>query len=236
MEKEIKNEEVVNEVQEEVKQEEKVEEVKLNVYQKISKIMSEVEYLKKDDKVITNQKTGAGYNAITEEKVTTAVRNAMVKYGIVIIPIEQEHKREDEILKDYQGNEKVSRLTTVDTKYRIQNIDDKDDYVIAVSSGTGADTQDKGIGKAMTYSYKYLLLRTFAIPTGEDTDKISSEVYDSQFNRNEINEIKEKIKNYETKASAKLKEMGKRLSELNEEELRILLNDLYEEETKWMRG
>ena len=236
MEKEIKNEEVVNEVQEEVKQEEKVEEVKLNVYQKISKIMSEIEYLKKDDKVITNQKTGAGYNAITEEKVTTAVRNAMVKYGIVIIPIEQEHKREDEILKDYQGNEKVSRLTTVDTKYRIQNIDDKDDYVIAVSSGTGADTQDKGIGKAMTYSYKYLLLRTFAIPTGEDTDKISSEVYDSQFNRNEINEIKEKIKNYGTKASAKLKEMGKRLSELTEEELRILLNDLYEEETKWMRG
>lgn len=236
MEKEIKNEEVVNEVQEEVKQEEKVEEVKLNVYQKISKIMSEVEYLKKDDKVITNQKTGAGYNAITEEKVTTAVRNAMVKYGIVIIPIEQEHKREDEILKDYQGNEKVSRLTTVDTKYRIQNIDDKDDYVIAVSSGTGADTQDKGIGKAMTYSYKYLLLRTFAIPTGEDTDKISSEVYDSQFNRNEINEIKEKIKKYGTKASAKLKEMGKRLSELDEEELRILLNDLYEEETKWMRG
>lgn len=236
MEKEIKNEEVVNEVQEEVKQEEKVEEVKLNVYQKISKIMSEVEYLKKDDKVITNQKTGAGYNAITEEKVTTVVRNAMVKYGIVIIPIEQEHKREDEILKDYQGNEKVSRLTTVDTKYRIQNIDDKDDYVIAVSSGTGADTQDKGIGKAMTYSYKYLLLRTFAIPTGEDTDKISSEVYDSQFNRNEINEIKEEIKKYGTKASAKLKEMGKRLSELNEEELRILLNDLYEEETKWMRG
>lgn len=229
MEKEIKNEEVANEIQEEVKQEEKVEEVKLNVYQKISKIMSEVEYLKKDDKVITNQKTGAGYNAITEEKVTTAVRNAMVKYGIVIIPIEQEHKREDEILKDYQGNEKVSRLTTVDTKYRIQNIDDKDDYVIAVSSGTGADTQDKGIGKAMTYSYKYLLLRTFAIPTGEDTDKISSEVYDSQFNRNEINEIKEKIKKYGTKASAKLKEIGKKLSELNEEELKNLLGELENE-------
>lgn len=229
MKKEIKNEEVVNEVQEEVKQEEKVEELKLNVYQKISKIMSEVEYLKKDDKVITNQKTGAGYNAITEEKVTTVVRNAMVKYGIVIIPIEQDHKREDEILKDYQGNEKVSRLTTVDTKYRIQNIDDKDDYVIAVSSGTGADTQDKGIGKAMTYSYKYLLLRTFAIPTGEDTDKISSEVYDSQFNRNEINEIKAKIKKYGTKASAKLKEIGKKLSELNEEELKNLLGELENE-------
>jgi beta-xylosidase len=29
----------------------------------------------------------------------------------------------------------------------------------------------------MTYSFKYLLLRTFAIPTGDDPDKISSDLY-----------------------------------------------------------
>lgn len=29
----------------------------------------------------------------------------------------------------------------------------------------------------MTYAYKYLLLRTFAIPTGDDPDKVSSDVY-----------------------------------------------------------
>ena len=32
----------------------------------------------------------------------------------------------------------------------------------------------------MTYSYKYLLLRTFAIPTGEDPDKISSAELDDK--------------------------------------------------------
>ena len=32
----------------------------------------------------------------------------------------------------------------------------------------------------MTYSYKYLLLRTFAIPTGEDPDKVSSAEIDSK--------------------------------------------------------
>ena len=105
----------------------------------------------------------------------------MIKHGIVIIPIEMITKREDETLKDFQGNDKVNRITTVETRYRIQNIDDKDDYIIAVSAGTGVDTQDKGVGKAMTYAYKYLLLRTFAIPTGEDADQISSEVYSSQF-------------------------------------------------------
>lgn len=166
----------------------------MNLFQKISKVMEDVEYLQKDDEVITNQKTGAGYKAVSEEKVTGEVRKALIKYGIVIIPIKQEHKREDEILKDQYGNEKMSRLTTVDTTYRIQNIDNKDDYIEAVSSGTGADTQDKGIGKAMTYSYKYLLLRAFAIPTGEDTDKVSSEEYDSQFVRKSGN-TKNKIDN-----------------------------------------
>ena len=152
-----------------------------NVFQRISKVMSDVEYLAKDDMVVTNTKTGAGYKAISEEKVTNEVRKALIKYGLVIIPVEMKVDREDEVLKDYQGNEKVNRITTADVIYRIQNIDDKDDYIMAVSSGTGVDTQDKGIGKAMTYAYKYLLLRTFAIPTGEDTDKISSNVYSEQF-------------------------------------------------------
>lgn len=152
-----------------------------NIFQKISKVMEDVKYLAKDDMVVTNTRTGAGYKAITEEKVTTAVREALIRHGIVIVPIEQTHTRTDEVLQDYQGNQKVSRLATVDVKYRIQNIEDKDDYIIATSSGTGVDTQDKAVGKAMTYSYKYLLLRTFAIPTGEDTDKISSDVYSEQF-------------------------------------------------------
>lgn len=129
-----------------------------NIFQKISAVMQDVQYLSKDDRVEYNS---TRYKAISEEKVTSIVRESLIKHGIVIVPVAQAHKRE-------------GTLSTVDTTYRIQNIDDKDDYILAVSSGTGADTQDKGVGKAMTYSYKYLLLRTFAIPTGEDPDKISS--------------------------------------------------------------
>lgn len=152
-------------------------EEKLNLYQRINAVMKDIEYLQKDDKVVTNQSTGAGYKAVSEEKVTSEIRKGLVKHGIVIIPVWQAHKREDEQVTGYKNEMKTSRLTTVDVTYRIQNIDDKDDYIEAVSSGTGVDTQDKGVGKAMTYAYKYLLLRTFAIPTGEDPDKVSSEVY-----------------------------------------------------------
>lgn len=136
----------------------------MNIFEKISAVMQEVEYLSKDDKV---EYKNTRYKAISEEKVTTAVRTSLIKHGIVIIPVEQIHKRED-------------ILSTVDVTYRIQNVEDVNDYVLAKSSGTGADTQDKGVGKAMTYSYKYLLLRTFAIPTGEDPDKISSAELDDK--------------------------------------------------------
>ena len=71
-------------------------------------------------------------------------------------------------------------MTRVDVKYKIVNIDKPTEFEILASSGSGVDTQDKGVGKAMTYSYKYMLLRTFAIPTGEDPDKISSQELDVQ--------------------------------------------------------
>ena len=133
----------------------------MSVYKKIHQVMKDVEYLQKDDKVSFGN---TSYKAISEEKVTQSVRAAMQKHGLVIIPIEQEHTKE-------------GTLTTVNVKYQITDVDNGES-IIAVSSGTGADTQDKGVGKAMTYAYKYLLLRTFAIPTGDDPDKISSEELD----------------------------------------------------------
>ena len=209
-----------------------------NIFQRISKVMGEVEYLAKDDMVVTNAKTGAGYKAISEEKVTNEVRKAMIKHGIVIIPVDMNVERQDEVLKDYQGNEKMNRITTADIKYRIQNIDDKDDYVMAVSSGTGVDTQDKGVGKAMTYAYKYLLLRSFAIPTGEDTDKISSAVYDEQFAPKKAkitakveNELRDKIKadGIDTvKVVNVLSEYGYRtLGEIEEEKYKDIVKKLF---------
>ncbi len=136
---------------------------KLNLFQKIHAVMKDVDYLQKDDQIKFNN---TNYKAISEEKVTSTVRKSLLEHGLVILPMEQEHHRE-------------GTLSTVNTKYKIVDID-TGEYEVIVSSGTGADTQDKGVGKAMTYSYKYLLLRTFAIPTGEDPDKISSAELDAQ--------------------------------------------------------
>lgn len=150
-----------------------------NIFQKINEVMKNIEYLTKDDKVEFGT---TKYKAISEEKVTTAVRDQLVKNGIVIIPIEQESENKELIRTD----KSVNMLTSVHVKYRIQNIDDVNDFIEVESNGTGVDTQDKGVGKAMTYAYKYMLLRTFAIPTGEDPDKISSAETDKKI-ENEVN-------------------------------------------------
>ena len=150
----------------------------MTVYEKILNVMNEVGYLNKDGFVETGK--GKGYKALTDEKVLTAIRPVMVKNRLIMLPISMEHRRTDEKVKDYNGNEKTNRLTEVDMTFRIINVDDPKDYVDVVSSGTGVDTQDKGIGKSMTYAKKYALLNSFLIPSGEDTDQISSEKYTEQ--------------------------------------------------------
>lgn len=133
-----------------------------NIYEKILAVMENIEYLKKDDNVAFGN---TKYKAMSEEKVTMTVRKELIKQKLVVFPVEQT------VTKD--GN-----ITTTNTTYKMVNAENPEEFIFLASSGQGSDTQDKGVGKAMTYSFKYLFLRTFAIPTGEDPDKISSEQID----------------------------------------------------------
>ena len=146
------------------KMEEIVSETKMSLAEKIYAIMSEVQRLQKDDNVEFGK---TKYKALSEEKVTAIMREKLVKYKVFVYPIAQNWCRE--------GN-----ITHVDVRYRMVNVDNPNDYIEIVSCGDGADTQDKGSGKAMTYSFKYMWLRTFALPTGEDPDKVSSDELDAK--------------------------------------------------------
>lgn len=159
-----------------------------NLFQKISQVMQDIQYLQKDDKVSTG--ASGSYKAMSEEKVTQVVRESLIANGLVILPVAQSHNREE--LRDKEGVLK-GYLSIVDTQYKIVDIA-TGQFELLASSGTGADTQDKGVGKAMTYSYKYLLLRTFSIPTGEDPDKISSATLDEQHEADKKKKIEEDSK------------------------------------------
>ena len=140
----------------------------LNVYQRMHNVMRQVTHIEKtwvDD-------DGTGYEVLLSEAVVSALRAAMLEHGLIIYPVEMKRHREDE---RYEGI--TNHMTEVDVVYRVQNIDDPKDYAEVVSSGAGVDIQDKGIGKAMTYAYKYMAKQTFAISKGEDPDEISSDTY-----------------------------------------------------------
>ena len=55
------------------------------------------------------------------------------------------------------------------------NCEDPTDFIDLQSGGQGQDSSDKGSGKASSYAYKYLLWRTFAIPSNDDPDQVSSD-------------------------------------------------------------
>lgn len=154
----------------------------MNIYEKWLEIMKSVEYLSKDDTISFG---ATKYKAISEEKVTSAIRPFLTKYGVLILPKLQTSKNKELI----RTEKAINMLTEVHVTYRIQNVEDKEDFFEVESDGAGVDTQDKGIGKAMTYAYKYMLLRSLAIPTGEDPDKISSEELDAKLaNKTNITE------------------------------------------------
>lgn len=78
------------------------------------------------------------------------------------------------------------------------------------------------LGALNTYYKRYLYLNAFGITDGEIIDSMDN----SNLEKSPIDELKDKIKKYGTKASVKLKDIGKKLSELSEKELKDLLDEL----------
>lgn len=142
----------------------------MTIYEKILAIMSEVRYLNKDDNVSFGT---TKYKALSEEKVTEIMRDKLVKYKLVVYPVQQTATRNGQI-------------THVDVEYEMVNAENPEERIRIASCGDGADSQDKGSGKAMTYAFKYMWLRTFALPTGEDPDKVSSEELDANAKREAV--------------------------------------------------
>lgn len=144
----------------------------LNLYQRIRAVMADVAYLNKDKQVGDG---GYSYKAVSEESVTGTVREKMIKHGLVLFPVSQTHRHEELPRVDRYGKDTITSLSTVDVTYKLANVDDMSQFELICSSGTGVDPQDKGVGKAMTYAFKYALLRLFAIPTGNDPDAVHND-------------------------------------------------------------
>jgi hypothetical protein len=124
---------------------------KLNVHQRLAKVMADVTYVQKE------RKTGMNYTIVSHDAVTAKVRPALLAAGIVYYPVRCEHH--------HNGNRAECSLTV-----RFVNIDEPTDFFDVPTFGYGIDPQDKGPGKAMSYAVKYALLKALGLETGDDPD------------------------------------------------------------------
>jgi len=124
---------------------------KLNIHQRLAKVMADVSYIQKE------QKKGMQYKIVSHDKVTAKVRPALLDAGIVYYPVRCEHT--------HNGNRAECSMTV-----RFVNIDEPTDFFDVPTFGYGIDQQDKGPGKAMSYAVKYALLKALGLETGDDAD------------------------------------------------------------------
>jgi len=130
---------------------EKIEKV-LNIHQRILAVMSELDYIQKGDKMVNGQ-----YRFVSHDQVTAAIHPLLVKHGICVVTS----------IKSFVQNGNRSEVTLT---VQFINADNPTDYVNSEWLGYGIDNSDKGPGKAVSYAFKYAILKTFVLETGDDPD------------------------------------------------------------------
>ena len=193
-----------------------------NIYKKMSAITAELTAVAKNLNVGIGK---AAYKAVGEADVPAAVKPLEEKHGVYSYPYSRKIVEADLVTttSEYQGKvtEKTNRYLRIETVYRFVNIDNPEEYIDITTYGDGIDPQDKAVGKAMTYSDKYALLKAYKIITGEDPDQFKSEEgkTEKKLTYREKVIITAREKGIDLKELAKDYEITNKTSELRYEEI-----------------
>jgi hypothetical protein len=149
----------------------------MNIYEKMSAITAELQTVAKN--LIVQQTKTSSYKAVSERDILDAVKPLEAKYGVYSYPVRRAILESNMLESEstYNGNttKKTTFMTRIETVYRFVNTEKPEEYIETTTFAEGIDTQDKGSGKAMTYSDKYALMKAYKISTGEDPDQTASE-------------------------------------------------------------
>lgn len=151
-------------------------EATLNIYQKLAKIRKQVEVIRKN-------KAGYGYKYVTDDEILAKLTGLMEKYGISLIPNITPQTLEVvpytyHKLKSKKGKDGATETTdeivneirvNADMTYIWINNDNPDERISVpwVLVGHQSDGS-QAFGSALTYSFRYFLLKYFNTSTPED--------------------------------------------------------------------
>jgi gp68 len=137
----------------------------LTVHQALSKVMGDVQAVKKDSK---NQAQKFNFRGI--DAVMNAVGPALRKHGVTILPEDVEVHRSN----GTTANGKQTAEVVVKVTYRVYG--PAGDSIHGKVAAEAMDFGDKAIAKAMSVAYRTFLLQALTIPTDEpDPDSESYE-------------------------------------------------------------
>ena len=147
-----------------------------NIFQRMSAITAELRTVAKNLTVPTGGKNT--YKAVSERDILDAVKPIEEKHGVYSYPasrtVMESNMLESENTYNGQTKKTTTFMTRIETVYRFVNVDKPSEYIETITFAEGIDSQDKGIGKAMTYADKYALMKAYKISTGDDPDQDAS--------------------------------------------------------------
>lgn len=151
------------------------EDIKLNIYQRINAVMKDCDYVKKEQ---AQQGKGVKYDT-----VIAMIRDLLIKHGIVMVvrqlSMESASGVEGTKQKIYQGHYEMDLV----------NMDSPNDKVTHSAFAHGMDGGDKATGKAHTYAVKLMLVKGFAIETGEDDESRSEKMDISMLSEDQVTSV-----------------------------------------------
>ena len=143
------------------------------VHQALSKVMGDVQSVRKDSK---NQAQRFNFRGI--DAVMNAVGPALRKHGVTIIPEDVDTHRSNGIT----ANGKQTAEVVLKVTYRVYG--PGGDSIHGRVAAEAMDFGDKAIAKAMSVAYRTFLLQALTIPTDDpDPDSVTYERGGSQENR-----------------------------------------------------
>ncbi len=201
----------------------------MNIYEKMLNITNEIASVNKN---LTVGEGKSKYKAVGEADVLKAVKELEFKHKVYSYPVNREIIESTMYTTSNQYGEKNNIFSRIKTTYRFVNVENPDEYIEIISYAEGIDTQDKGAGKAMTYSDKYALMKAYKIITGEDPDQNPSQeekVTNKTYTKQKQEKIQDELVS-DVQAKGIYKALIKKL-QTNEEVVKFLMDNYSIENT-----
>lgn len=165
----------------------------LNLFQKINEVKKTVKAFKKDAET-----SGKGaYSYVSGSQVLSMIKDKMEEIGLLFLPVETKHRDWNTFdYKNASGFDKTDFIVTGELVYEWIDCDNPTDRQRVSFEYYGQQNDiSKAFGSGLTYSERYLLLKSLGVPTDEDDPDAKNESKSqSEKPKTKYQSIKEKCK------------------------------------------